>query len=471
MQKTYYIVDGSAQCGIHYEAWQEITDRLKEEGWHEVHNPKKSGIILLKQCCMTTDEISETIKILAGLKKKNLQCKIFLGECISRTKALVEVAKEMLPTLKLYTFTTPREFFEQLGEPYEKSETPILAVAADNSAIINISYGCNRRCGFCKVAYMDYPFWCVPMEEILQKARMASEQGIKKVVLNAMNSTQYNDSGKKLQDLLKALLGIPGVYYQLNGIVMADLTDEMLDLLRDERFICLQMEAQSFIPEVRERMGVGKLSPERMLYIFKQLEGKWIFSNIMTGYHRENDANFKKQLEIIEENNLFFFTVNFLVPTPGTRAASLNNPTQSQALERLIDLSNVLANLRKKLAEDMIGKPQTCMVVSKQPKGQYLLLAKNGVVITMDSGDLSIGQSVTVTPKHIMSLFGGSDQVFTLTTEEKTAKQEFDEAAMCEMMFNIMKKEMARKKTKEGFNRTDMTLSEFCRGKFAQELK
>lgn len=471
VKKTYCIVEAPTNCGAHYDCWKEIISNLKAKGWHQSSNPKKSGIILVKQCCMTTEEIDRAIHDIAGLAKKKIQAKVFLGECISRTKDLVEAAREKLPGLKMYTFTTPQEFFQQLEESYEQPETPTLSIIGDNSAIINISNGCNRKCSFCKVAYMDCPFESIPLEKILQKIEMAKSKGTYKIILNAMNSTQYNDNGKHLDDLLKAVLKIPGMYYQVNGIVMAELTDKALDVLKDPRFFSIQMEVQTFIPEVRKYMGVGEIPTERILYIFEQMRGKHITSNIITGFYRERDKSFKEQLDIIRENNLFFLSVTPLVPTPGTPAAKLNNPTTSQMHSHCLEIAHLLSTMRSTLAKEMIGKEQTCMVISEDPSKRPMLLAENGVLICSNNPALKMGQIVKVTPKQIAGLFCGDNQLLILSVEENT-KQEFDEQIMYDVLYAMAQGKMSESgMPTESFNRNDLSLKAYCERKFVEEMK
>ena len=150
------------------------------------------------------------------------------------------------------------------------------------------------------------PFSSVPLELILQKIEQAKAKGIRKIVLNASNSTQYNDNGRHFQELLEAVLAIPDVYYQVNGITMVELTDNTIEILKNPRFFCVQIEAQSFIPEVRKYMGVGDISIERMLFIFEQMKGKMILSNLIVGFYKEREKNFQEQLKLIQEKKFFF---------------------------------------------------------------------------------------------------------------------------------------------------------------------
>lgn len=469
MPRTYCIIEATSNCGAHYECWQKITKRLEAEGWRKTKKVRSSGIILVKQCCMTTEELNEAMDSLVQLSKEKVQGRVFLGECLSRTKELVEVVKKKLANLKIFQFTTPEEFFSQLGEPYEEaSVTP--TILQDGSAIINISYGCNRKCTFCKVAYMDYKFQSVPMSEIVETVKMAQQQGVKRVVLNAMNSTEYNDQGKRLPDLLRTLLEIPDMLYQLNGIVLAELTDETIELLRNPRFVYLQMELQSFIPAVREKMGVGEMTKERILSIFKRLQGKMIASNVMTGYCRENDANFREQLEIIEQNNLHFLSVNFLVPTPGTKAASLHNPSTEKAKKRLVELTEVLLNLRLKFAEDMIGKEQTGIVYAACKRGEALVLCDKGAFVSVRGNNFEVGQRITVVPMSIKGLFVTEQQSLILSTEAKR-EGEMDEERAMKMMISISKMRMENEETCGRFNIMDMSLTKYCEGYITKLLK
>lgn len=467
MPKTYCIVEAPSNCGAHYEYWQAITRQLEAEGWRKTNKVKSSGIILVKQCCMTTEELNTAMDALIQLSKEKVQGKVFLGECLSKTKELVEVVKKRLTNLKIYQFTTPEEFFKQLGEEFkEERTTPI--ILPDDSAIVNISYGCNRKCTFCKVAYMDYKFRSVPIEEILEKVQEAKQQGIRRVVLNASNSTEYNYQGKRLEDLLKALLEIPDMLYQLNGIVMAELTDAVIEVLQDVRFVHLQMELQSFIPAVREKMEVGEMTKEKILSIFQRLQGKMITSNVMTGYCRENDANFREQLEIIEQNNLHFLNVNYLVATPGTKAASLRNPSKKKAKERLIALTEVLLKLRVKLAKEMIGKEQTGIIYTTHKRDEALVLCDNGVLIAVKGKNFEVGQRIAVTPMSIKSLFFSKQQSFILSTEPE---QKFDEEQMNKMLIAMSKMQLASQNTCDEFNMMDFSLAGYCDRYISDKIK
>lgn len=467
MANTYCIVGSKPECSMHIECWNEITEGLKALGYKKQSNVKNSDIILFRHCLMTSEEIKEALLELKDLSKKNPKGKVFLNECLSRTSELVETLKMSLTNLKIYQFTTAKEFFEALGQKYTKKEELHLLVDEDKGAIINITDGCKMKCTFCKLRYMDYEFVSFPFDEILAKVTLAKERGYRKVTLNAMNSTEYNYHGKTFQDLLKALLEIPDMLYQVNGIVMAELTDEALEVLTDKRFFCVQMELQSLIEDVREKMQVGKLSQEKILHIFDKMKGKYIVSNVMVGYCREHDKNFAEQLRIIEENNLFFLTVNNLVPTPGTKSSLMLNPSIDTANLRMAILAGVLTKLRRKIADSMIGKEQNGLVIHVFKDGSSMVLCDTGVLLHNTMGKFEVGQNVTVVPRSIKNFFDPHNQYLILSTENANPDMlkmvNAEEKLMLSMQDFIKMKNSSSNETIPNFNNNPISLKEYCK--------
>ena len=101
---------------------------------------------------------------------------------------------------------------------------------------------------------------------------------------------------------------------------------------------------------------------------------------------------------------MFFLSITYLVPTPGTPLATMNNPTHSQTQERMIKATRVLGKMRSDLAKEMLGKEQTCMVISEDMKGSIMLLAENGVFIRTRGIKLHMGQILNVVPKYLEGL-------------------------------------------------------------------
>lgn len=168
-----------------------------------------------------------------------------------------------------------------------KDDAPALAPFIMNGAVqINISQGCNNRCTFCKVHYLEnMQLTSRPMEEILDLARRAISGGCKIVSLIAENSTEYGtDIGTSLTDLLQRLLELDGLrLLDVDGVCLDEVTPELLRVLQHPKIRTIQIEAQSLDDQIRKNMGLKKTTAEA-LEILNVLSGKALISNFMIGF-------------------------------------------------------------------------------------------------------------------------------------------------------------------------------------------
>ncbi len=156
-----------------------------------------------------------------------------------------------------------------------KDDQSVLApVVMGGAATINIAQGCNCRCSFCKVHYLDYMrLTSRPMEEVLDLVRQALERGIRTIVLTAENSTEYGiDIGTSLRTLLEQILA------------MEDL--RFLDALQD----------------------------------------KFLISNLMTGFPGHSILEFNREMRRVRTHHLYYLSLDNYDDTPGVPSHELYQP-------------------------------------------------------------------------------------------------------------------------------------------------
>ncbi len=83
--------------------------------------------------------------------------------------------------MKIFQFTTPEEFFNQLGEAFE--ETSITPTILPKTVVPSLIFHmvATESVHFRKVAYMDYKLQSVPMSEIIEIVELARQQGVKEL--------------------------------------------------------------------------------------------------------------------------------------------------------------------------------------------------------------------------------------------------------------------------------------------------
>jgi len=134
-------------------------------------------------------------------------------------------------------------------------------------------------------------------------------------------------------------------------------------------------------------------------------------------------------------------------------------------------LWRLLNKMRSDVAKEMIGKEQTCMVISEDSIKGPMLLAENGVFIRSNDPTLRMGQTLKVVPKRIEGLFCGENQLLILSVDDEKTEQEYDEEVMWNLLYSMGQEKLAQTKMTEGFNRSDLSLRQYCEKKFAEEMK
>lgn len=116
-----------------------------------------------------------------------------------------------------------------------------MTLTATHTAYLKIADGCNYRCAYCTIPFIRGAYRSKPMEQIVQEARLLTQNGVKEISLIAQDTTSYGiDLYKKpsLTDLLKKLLKIRGlgrlrIMYAYPNLV----TQELADLMAGEKQI------------------------------------------------------------------------------------------------------------------------------------------------------------------------------------------------------------------------------------------
>ncbi len=293
--------------------------------YREVTDPKKADVLMVNFCVISSEAINGFDKFrreVMQYKVANPKLKILAGGCV---EGLTEKRDLSFADMVFPYQGEVRALATFLG----KGQTPALAPAImSGNARIGIAYGCNRRCSFCKVHFLnDRSLHSRPMEEIVEFARRALAQGIVAITLFAENSTEYGvDTGTNLQTLLEQLLALEGLrFLDVDGLCLDEVSPDLLNVLKHPKVRCLQLEAQSLDDRIRKNMHLYKTRDE-VLEIFDALSDKFLVSNFMTGFPGHSIAEFNREMRQIRAHHLYFLILDPYDDTPGTPSHELYEP-------------------------------------------------------------------------------------------------------------------------------------------------
>ena len=287
------------------------------------------------------------------------------------------------------------------------------------SSFLTIQEGCDKFCNFCVVPYTRGPEYSRPFKQIIKEVEELVGQGTREIILLGQNVNAYNykEGNKefKLSDLLKKL----EEFNQLKRVRYTtshpkDMTEDLINFYKisNKLMPLVHLPVQSGSNKILELMN-RKHTIEEYLLIHKKL--KMINKNIefssdfIIGYPGEEDEDFEKTMDLINEIK-FINSYSFIYsPRPGTSAANLAVVDNDKTKKRL-------EIIQKKLFENQLERNKSLentvinVLVENRMKDGVKLFGRTEFMtsVIFDGSEENIGNivQVKITGSNQNSLFG-----------------------------------------------------------------
>lgn len=252
---------------------------------------------------------------------------------------------------------------------------------------MRIQSGCDRYCAFCIVPHLRGRPQSVPVEDCLRALQDLKDWNGSEIVLTGTNIALWGvdlPHYPRLQDLLKALL----TQIDLKRLRLSSLEPELVqpDFLQwctEQPQICrhFHFAVQSGSHEVLNRMGRGSRSDDLFAYL-RELKRKdptiSLGADIIAGFPRETDTDFQNTLDLVRSIPFNYLHVFPYSERPGTKACEYPDQiAKSVRLSRAGQLRQLDKILRKKFAEDNVGRMEDIILMNHSAKGSLEGLTSN----------------------------------------------------------------------------------------------
>jgi tRNA-2-methylthio-N6-dimethylallyladenosine synthase len=287
------------------------------------------------------------------------------------------------------------------------------------SSFLTIQEGCDKFCHFCVVPYTRGPEYSRPFDQIMNEAKEIAQSGAKEIILlgQNVNAYSYKDENKeyRLSDLLLELES----FNELERIRYTtshpkDMTDDLINVYKKSTKLMplVHLPVQSGSNKILKLMN-RKHTVEEYLIIYEKLKkikpNVEFSSDFIIGYPEENDDDFKKTMELIEQvkfTNSYSFVFS---PRPGTVAADLDLVDKNKSKKRLEIIQKKLFNNQIEKNKSLEGKIVNVLVENRMKDGIKLFGRTEYMTSVIFDGDLeNIGKivQVEITSSNQNSLFG-----------------------------------------------------------------
>ncbi len=236
-------------------------------------------------------------------------------------------------------------------------------------ALVKVQDGCAFRCAYCIVPLLRSRQISRPLSAILSAVQRLSTEGCREIVLTGANLGCYNDHGRRLPDLLRALVEIPqGPRIRLSSIESSTVETAVIEMMAQSDRICryLHLPLQSGDDAVLRRMGrrysVADYR-ERIAFAAQSIEVFGLGTDIVTGFPGESESEYENTVRLVEQlpfTNLHVFPFS---PRPGTPAAAMADTVPPDLKRKRVRRLNAIgAKKQARFAAQQKGRQVTVLL-------------------------------------------------------------------------------------------------------------
>lgn len=335
---------------------------LAAAGYQMTDDEQEAEVVVVNSCCFINDAKEESINTIlqmAELKKTAKLKALLVTGCLAQ-RYKDEILSE-IPEVDAILGTNSYEDIvhaveEALGGHHYKnlgtlSGLPKLTTkrsltTGGHFAYLKIAEGCNKHCTYCVIPSIRGAYRSVPMEELLNTARMLVEQGVKELILVAQETTLYGIDlygEKSLHRLLDELNQIEGLYWiRILYCYPEEIDDNLIAAIRRNQKVChyLDIPIQHANSDILKRMG-RRTNKEDLIRIVTKLRSEipdiTLRTTLICGFPGENEEQHEELMQFVNDmefDRLGAFTYS---PEEGTPAAEMEHQVPQELKEEWRD--------------------------------------------------------------------------------------------------------------------------------------
>ena len=348
-------------CKVSFTDAQAVRERLLTDGHTEVSPAVGADVAVVNTCCVTNEAVSKSRQ--AASRAARTHGRVFVTGCGARLEGAFRGMPRDVSVVGCPSEETPAVVAGDVGA--------IACVQADarmerTRAFVKIQDGCSFSCAFCVIPLVRGGTRSRRAYAVLREIARRVEQGHREIVLTGVNLGCFRDRGAgfTLARLIRVAGAVPGVErLRLSSIEVNHLTDELVSALRETATASphLHVPLQSGDDDVLRAMG-RRYTPAQYLAKLEPLRDFNLTADVIVGFPGEDDAAFRRTLELVEHAGLTKIHVFPYSPRPGTATAAEDSIPPQVKKERSARLRALSDELCRRRWESKVGSIDRVLV-------------------------------------------------------------------------------------------------------------
>ena len=269
--------------------------------------------------------------------------------------------------------------------------------------IVQICEGCLGACTFCCTRFARGPLNSYPIDDIVEEARKAIENGACEIQLTAQDTAAFGrDTGEKLSDLIKEVANLDGDFRVRVGMMhpknILNDVDEIIDAMKHPKvYDFIHLPVQSGSDKVLSEMNRGHTIEQYLDVLSKfrnEIPDLTLAVDIIVGYPTETDEDFDLTVELLKQIKPSLIHLSKYQHRKGAISSSLPEIPRETMKKRSKFLSEIKSEITEEENRDLVNSIQKVLVVEKGSKGGFI--AKTNSYIPVIVHDVELGTFVDV---------------------------------------------------------------------------
>ena len=341
-QKIHVITMGCAKNVVDSER---LMAQLRLSNVEVVPTIEGADVAVINTCGFIEAAREESIDMIIGQVKRKGRGrlrKVYAMGCLTE-RYREELAREIPELDAVFGSRQLGDILAELGAEYRQELLgERLLTTPSHSAYLKISEGCDNPCSFCSIPLMRGTHVSVPMEQVLDEARLLADRGVRELVVIGQDTTCYGVDRygtRRLAELLGALGDLPGIeWVRLMYAYPARFPLEILDVIAGHPRLCryLDMPVQHCSDAVLKSMrrGItGRALRSLLAAIRERVPDIALRTTLIVGYPGETERDFDELLEFVNAERFHRLGVFLYSQEEGTTAFPLGDPVPREVKE------------------------------------------------------------------------------------------------------------------------------------------
>ena len=412
-----------------------ILDTVKKIGFEKTDNLEETDCYLLNTCHIR-NKAKDKVYHEIGRLKKSLRLKkkpfVIVAGCVAQAEN-----EEMLKREPYIDLVIGPQAYHKINNKIEEflhkqkkiEETDFEAESKFNylnrikntsskvSSFLTVQEGCDKFCHFCVVPYTRGPEYSRPFNEIVDEAKILSENGAREIILLGQNVNAYENENFRLSNLILEIEKIPEIKrIRYSTSHPRDMTQDLIDVYSFSKKLMplVHLPVQSGSDKILRLMNRKHLISD-YIKIYEKL--KLINSNIefssdfIIAYPGEDEEDFNATFELIK-NIKFINSYSFIFsPRPGTKASNLKLIDKKVSQRRLEKVQRQLFDHQILMNKSLENKQINVLVENRtKESNKFFGRSEYMTSVIFDGNDQELGNiiKVKINDSNQSTLFGES---------------------------------------------------------------